>query len=104
MKTVHRYEVQIDDRWHEFTLTGRIVHVACRGESLYAPVQFWALVEDLSPYTASFRVFGTGHEVPERAQYVGTAFSPPRTAMFALPPGKFVWHLFELENPTEDES
>lgn len=33
-----------------------------------------------------FRVFGTGHEIPDDAVYIATLFQDP-----------FVWHLYEME-------
>jgi len=80
---VYRYEVPVDDTWHDITLTGPIVHVTSRQGDVRT-VHFWALAGLGSPYTASLRVYGTGHQVPLDATYRGTAISEP-----------LVWHLFE---------
>ena len=46
----------------------------------------WADVETAAaPETRVFKIFGTGHQVPEGAIYVGT-----------LQDGDLVWHCFEL--------
>lgn len=46
----------------------------------------WALVESHNPVeTHSFRVFGTGHPIPEDSRYVGTCKD-----------GGYVWHLFAV--------
>lgn len=45
MRTVYRYEVPVDDRWHEITIgcDTPILHVASR----HAPVvEFWAEHQD----------------------------------------------------------
>jgi hypothetical protein len=81
---VFRYEVPIDDVWHDIELTGPVVKVACR-ESNRRVVQFWALDGAGSPYTGRFRVFGTGDEVPDNVVYKGTGIAEP-----------YAWHLFEL--------
>lgn len=80
---VYRYEVKVDGYWHNFELSGPIVHVASRNGATDV-VHFWALANVGTPFTAKLRVFGTGHEVPEDTVYRGTAIAEP-----------FVWHLFE---------
>ena len=82
---VYRYEVPVDDAWHEITLSGPIMHVACRYGNI-AMVHFWALAGARTPYTARLRVYGTGHDIPLDAAYRGTAIAEP-----------LVWHLFEQE-------
>lgn len=90
-QTVFRYEVPIDDQWHTHNLTGAILHVASRKRDT---VEFWALSTTGAPITRSFRVFGTGQEVPNTAKWRGTALSPADPARL-LPAGQFAWHLFE---------
>lgn len=53
----------------------------------------WALVTP-GPLVAprQFMIFGTGHDIPEHAEYIATAQQPP-----------FVWHLFELRNVGEHD-
>lgn len=46
----------------------------------------WALVDSDNPTEQRrFAVYGTGHDLPRHARYVGTWDAPP-----------FVWHVFEL--------
>jgi hypothetical protein len=82
---IYRYEIPVDDDWHQFQLSGPVVHVACRNGD-YKKVHFWALAAAGEPYTAALRVFGTGHGVPDGTVYRGTAIAEP-----------LVWHLFEKE-------
>lgn len=80
-QTIWRHSVPIDDEWHEYPLTGDVLHVASRQPGA---VDFWALNGGVPAATRRFRVFGTGHPIPADAAYVGTA-----------PAGPFVWHLME---------
>jgi len=80
---VFRYEVPVDDSWHEVRLSGPVVHVACRDGNPDV-VHFWALADVGTTFTARMRVFGTGHDVPLDTVYRGTASAGP-----------LVWHLFE---------
>jgi hypothetical protein len=87
-KVVYRYEVPVDDEEHSITLpsAARVLHVASRR---FAVVEFWTEVTDppsvfLTP--RRFRVFGTGHPVPEGWQYAGTSLD-----------GLLVWHLYEKD-------
>jgi hypothetical protein len=82
-QTIYRYEVPVDDRWHPLQLSGRIVHVDCRNARA---VEVWALHSGGPVVTRSFRVYGTGHELPPDVQHVGTAIAPG---------GQLVWHLVE---------
>lgn len=81
---VYRYEVPVDDRVRELELSGDIVMVACRSRGV---VELWAIAGVREPVSRLFQVFGTGHEVPPWATYVGTALD-----------GGLVWHLFEHPN------
>lgn len=79
---VYRYEVPVDNRWHEIELSGPVLHVASRhGDARL--VHFWAVNGQGLPYLYRFRVFGTGMEIPGSADYTGTAICEP-----------YVWHLF----------
>lgn len=84
---VYRYEVPVDDEWHDIGLSGPVVHVACRGGD-YKKVHIWALAGAGAPYTARLRIFGTGHDIPGNAYYRGTVIAEP-----------LVWHLFEEYQP-----
>lgn len=83
-KTVFRYEVPVDDAAHDRLLQGDIVKVEAK--DLYT-VEFWAEKMPSSIQVPRlFRVYGTGHPIPESAKYVGTC-----SRVSGL-----VWHLYEL--------
>ncbi len=81
---VYRYAVPCDGQWHDLELTGPIVKVDTRHEHA---VEVWAIVRDaVGPTPRRFRVYGTGHDIPNTNQHVGSTVSVS---------GTFVWHLFE---------
>ena len=85
MKRVLRYEVPIDDKSHSFELNNiPFSHVAVvLDKEPY--LEFWAESDDsFVTVNHSFRVFGTGQEVPDDFWYVATA---PRNQ-------GLVYHLF----------
>lgn len=92
---VLRYEVPVDDEWHEI-VAGEAVHVACRRLDA---VEFWAI--EGTEFTQTLRVFGTGQPLPdEPLKHVGTALSPEapeRPIMRGASYGALVWHLFRKE-------
>jgi hypothetical protein len=85
---IFRYEVPVDDQWHDFKLWGDPLAVQCRD---IRAVEFWARHggenADPSGLSRSFIVVGTGHPIPTDARYWGTAIAPG---------GQLVWHLLEL--------
>jgi hypothetical protein len=80
---VLRYEIPLDGKWHDVELSGPVVRTAFRNDSDDV-MHIWALADVGTPFRAVFRIFGTGHPVPDNAVYRGTAISEP-----------YVWHLFE---------
>jgi hypothetical protein len=67
-----------------------VVHVECQG----GQPCLWALVDPEAPAEArTFRMFGTGHPIPED---VG-----PHLGTFQMPP--YVWHLFDRPAAEEDD-
>lgn len=85
-RRIYRYEVPVDDQWHEFALHGAPVAVGCRDPRF---VEFWAMHDDgYDPGPVRrFIVVGTGHPLPARAhRHVGIAVAPG---------GQLVWHLME---------
>lgn len=63
----------------------QIVHVAEQDGTVGPVVTMWALVDPEAPAeTRRFAELGTGHEIPDEHEHVGTWQSGP-----------FVWHLFE---------
>jgi hypothetical protein len=82
---IHRYEVPVDDRWHDLPLSGSVLHVASRDPRV---VEVWALHTSGTEVTRTFRVFGTGQPLPAGPlRHVGTALASG---------GQLVWHLMEL--------
>jgi hypothetical protein len=80
-----RWSIPVDDKGKAVTAAGDVIEVASTitGQA----VEFWTLsmdADEAKPRT--FRVFGTGQEVPDGWFHRGTA---PRT------PTGLVWHLFE---------
>jgi hypothetical protein len=87
-RKMYRYVVPVDDQPHTLTLTGDPVAVAATPDS--RGVEFWAEHSDHAGRTdRAFLVVGTGHPIPDGAQWVGTC---PRTAL------GLVWHLYEVTN------
>lgn len=70
---IYRYEIPVDDRWHPLQLSGPVLHVGCR--TMHA-VEVWALHSDGPTATRTFRVYGTGHALPDSIRHVGTAIAP----------------------------
>jgi hypothetical protein len=86
-RRMFRYTVPVDDRSHELALAGDPVAVAAASDGV---VEFWAEDHGEPKAIRDFRVFGTGHPLPDAAQWVGTC---PRTE------SGLVWHLYEMEPP-----
>lgn len=81
---VFRYPIPVDDTWYDLPLTGPVVKVDTRGEDY---VELWAIArEGVEPVQRRFKVYGTGHPVPDHTKHVGSALAPS---------GTLVWHLFE---------
>lgn len=95
MARVLRYEVPVDDEWHEI-VAGEALHVDCRR---FDTVEFWAL--EGTEFTQTLRVFGTGQPLPdEPLKHVGSAlspFAPERPLLRGAMRGELVWHLFRKE-------
>lgn len=82
MKAVHKFELVGLGHDNEFDMdpTGGILHVG-----MQRTVTIWVTVDTAAPkVTRVFRVFGTGHPIPDDWLPVGTCFDGP-----------FVWHVFE---------
>lgn len=95
---VGRFEVPVDDRWHEVGHYDRVLAVNVDRPDV---VEFWALVDDQDPRPApnhTYRVFGTGQPIPlgpwgeGRTHWVGMGIWDGRPTEST---GRLVWHLFE---------
>lgn len=68
MSKILKYTIPVDGEWHEITGHGTPVHV---GSQRTGEVQFWAFERpEIREY--EYQVFGTGREIPDDAEYVGT--------------------------------
>lgn len=78
---IYRYEVPVDDQWHEIRTMGDPLHVCARDPRV---VEFWARYTPGAPHGVlrRFLVVGTGQPMPEDVMYHGTAVAGP-----------LVWHL-----------
>ena len=85
-RTVWKFPIPYDD---EFTVKlpvdAKIVHLDSQLSGLY----MWAIITDETTYIKdrSFYLRGTGHYIPEDAEYVGTIMDNP-----------MVWHIFEKKS------
>lgn len=84
-RRMFRYVVPVDDRPHAFRLTSSPVAAAVTGDR--DAVEFWAESTGDPGIARAFRVFGTGHALPDGARWAGTC---PRT------PDGLVFHLYEI--------
>ena len=87
-RRIFRHEVPVDDREHEYVITGDPVAVACRDVN---KVEFWTLDDsDAEGRKRRFVVVGTGHSLsPYVVRHWGTAIAPG---------GQLIWHLVECES------
>ena len=87
-RRMFRYVVPVDDRPHVIELWDTPVAVAARRDGGGFSVEFWAEhAEGGLTIVHTYQVFGTGHPLPNGAEWVATC---PR-----MPEG-LVWHLYEL--------
>jgi hypothetical protein len=109
MQRVLRWEVPVDDEWHEIG-AGRVVEVAARAHHQRPGdlVEVWTLEDFAGTSTADLRrrpvtVIGTGHPAPNDAAYLGTAIVPAfrvhETGQIRHPldvesAAGLVWHVF----------
>lgn len=83
MRTIYKYPVPVDNctHTHEMPTGSDIKFVSQQG----CPC-IWAEVQTDAPKVRRrFRIFGTGHPIPDDFVYRGTALDVP-----------FVWHVYEL--------
>jgi hypothetical protein len=106
MQRVLRWEVPVDDEWHEIG-AGRVVEVASRAHHQRPGdlVEVWTLEDFAGTSTADLRkrsvkVIGTGHPAPEDTAYLGTAIVPtlrvenPSHPNLVESSAGLVWHMF----------
>lgn len=89
MITVHKFPLLIDgENRIEVDGSSAVLHVG-----MQSMVTIWLCVDtEGQKRTRTFRIFGTGHEIPEGYLPCGSCFDGP-----------FVWHVFERISPTAEE-
>jgi hypothetical protein len=118
MQRVLRWDVPVDDQWHEIG-AGYVAHVAARThrERHGDLVEVWT-VEDVADTQVSVvvpmrsvAVVGTGHQVPDNAEHIGSAVVPAFHVVSGPTRGTvehiestagLVWHLFAKYDPAEE--
>lgn len=93
-RRMFRYTVPVDDKTHVFLLWGTpVAFAAVSRDSGGFSVEFWAEhAEGGLTIARAYQVFGTGHPLPEGAEWVATC---PRTVE------GLVFHLYEIPVPKE---
>lgn len=90
MKTIWKFELSQAGGWAlnniRMPKSAQIIDVGMQGRSLC----LWAIVEPhVSPVNREISVYGTGHQLGDDVEYIGTVHDGP-----------FVWHVFDGgENP-----
>lgn len=90
MRTIYKYPLRDVTETIALPLGARVVYVDDQAGSHAAGalLTIWVELDTEQPKTdRTFRVVGTGHEIPPTAVYVGT--TPSRNRVF-------VWHVYEL--------
>lgn len=76
----------------EMPVAAKIAFVGSKNDGF---VDIWAVVDEDAMdnnVVRTFQIFGTGHPIPEDAQYMGTSIQSSGSVMVN---GTMVWHLFE---------
>lgn len=81
---VLKWNVEVDDLPHAVG-AGQVVLVACQHTE--ASVQVWTLEESGGGVPVAAQVFGTGMDIPEGLEHIGSALALD---------GRLVWHLFRV--------
>lgn len=82
MRTVHKFQLYVTETVQTLKIpVGSIIRHVGRQDFIC----LWVEVDsDAAQVERSFRVFGTGQQIPDGFVYVGTAHDDP-----------FVWHVYE---------
>lgn len=97
-RVVYRYEVPVDDEWHDLELCGPLPPklVASRYPDT---VELWVEGRPDTPVPARLRVFGTGQPIPHGATHQGSCLNETsevltRKGIGRVTRGQLVWHLY----------
>lgn len=93
MKTIHRFPIDMEevvDNGGKFEVEApigaKILHVDVQERAPFQPSMWVQLEDDRKPVLKhTFEIVGTGHQAPERGEYVGS-----------WQQHGFVWHLYEV--------
>jgi hypothetical protein len=86
-RVVHKYEVGYGEAGSQMPLGAKLLHVDSQPKAGGEGVFVWAEVDPAAPLVRQqIGYFATGEDLPEDAEYVGTAVTPG---------GAFVWHVYE---------
>ena len=89
-----KWRIAADDRAH--VITGyKALHVACQDPTNPGTIHVWALAAEGKQDTLVVQTFPTGKEVPEEAEYIGTA---------AGAGGALMWHVFEVSKVVSENA
>ncbi len=84
MKTIWKYTIKYSHAFELITTpTARVVFFSVQGGQPTFWMEFQLGVQNT--HKRQFQIFGTGHDIPDHARYIGTTLDGP-----------FVWHLYEV--------
>lgn len=87
MKTIYKYNLHTSDQVITLPRPGKVVHLDYDGRG---GVDLWVEVDTSTHHMYKrFRTFGTGHEIPDKSEYVGTIREPD-------PLSDLIWHVYEV--------
>lgn len=102
--TIWRFELPISDVETVLKMPrgSSLLHGGVDKRTPAQHVSLWALIaldgqgEPLEARDRTFRVFGTGHPIPDKLEHIASVFDQERG-------GWFVWHVFEASERAEAE-
>lgn len=82
-KTICKYEIHNGKETHiAMPSAAKVVHADVQEGHVF----IWAEVDtEANSVLRKFSYFGTGHDIPKNAVYIGTVFQ-----------GEYVWHIYEI--------
>ncbi len=82
-KKIFKYEMDFQCA-HQMPCDAEFLDVGLQGDT---PCAWFMVCDVLKTEERKFKIFGTGHEIPMSARYLGSFQQPP-----------FVWHLHEVNH------
>jgi len=100
MYAIYKYKLAVSDsQYVTLPLAAKIISVALQGTDIC----LWAIVNTNETKTEQvvIEVYGTGHPFPH--PYAGMTIGVTRRDFIGtVVAGKFVWHIFQVVDPTKD--